>query len=137
MHILCNLSVFFHGVELPQSKPDGFDSSLGEGASGAAAKFAPEIPPQSLRDASPLGDGALGMAVKFPAKMQSVRARQRLPPRGSWQSRQALTEGVQPAPRHPLSLLTTFAASSPKGTPFGAAAKLLATTKAVPLGKVA
>ena len=34
------------------------------------------------------------MAGKFPAKVQSVRARQRLPPRGSWQSRQALTEGV-------------------------------------------
>ena len=39
MRILCNSSVFFHGVELPQSKPDGFASSLGEGASGAAAKF--------------------------------------------------------------------------------------------------
>ena len=34
------------------------------------------------------------MAGKFPAKAQSARARQRLPPRGSWQSRQALTEGV-------------------------------------------
>ena len=41
MRILCNLSVFFHGIlrGLPQSKPDGFASSLGEGASGAAAKF--------------------------------------------------------------------------------------------------
>ena len=38
---------------------------------------------------------------------------------------------------YPLSLLTAFAASSPKGTPFGAAAKFAATTKAVPLGKVA
>ena len=40
MRILCNLSVFFHGVfrKLPQAKPDGFASSLGEGASGAMAK---------------------------------------------------------------------------------------------------
>ena len=49
----------------------------------------------SLLDASPLGDGAFGMAMKFPAKVQSSRARQRLPPRGSWQSRQALSEGVR------------------------------------------
>ena len=39
--------------------------------------------------------------------------------------------------RYPLSLLTAFAASSPKGTPFGAATKLPAPTNAVPLGKVA
>ena len=38
MRILCNLSVFFHGVlgGLPQAKPDGFASSLGEGAFGMA-----------------------------------------------------------------------------------------------------
>ena len=45
------------------------------------------LPQSSLRDASPLWDGAFGIAVKFPAKAQSWRARQRLPPRGSWQSR--------------------------------------------------
>ena len=45
------------------------------------------------------GDGAFGMAAKFLAKVQNVRARQRLPPRGSWQNRQVLTEGV----KHPLS----------------------------------
>ena len=39
--------------------------------------------------------------------------------------------------KYPLSLLTTFAASSPKGAPFGAAVKFPATAKAVPLGKVA
>ena len=55
-----------------------------------------KLPQSSLRDASPLKDGALGITVQFPAKAQSLRARQRLPPRGSWQSRQALTEGVQP-----------------------------------------
>ena len=65
------MSVFFHGVELPQSKPDGFDSSLGEGASGAAAKFAPEIPPQSLRDSSPKGT-PFGAAAKFPATAKAV-----------------------------------------------------------------
>ena len=37
--------------------------------------------------------------------------------------------------KYPLSL-TAFG-SSPKGTPFGAAEKFPATTKAVPLGKVA
>ena len=41
------------------------------------------------------GDGAFGMAAKFLAKVQNVRARQRLPPRGSWQNRQVLTEGVK------------------------------------------
>ena len=44
---------------------------------------------------SPLWDGAFGIAAGFPAKAQSLRVRQRLPPRGSWQSRQALTEGVR------------------------------------------
>ena len=41
-----------------------------------------------------LWDGAFGITVNFPAKVQSFRFRQRLPLRGSWQSRQALTEGV-------------------------------------------
>ena len=45
-------------------------------------------------DASPLWDGAFGITVQFPAKTQSLRARQRLPLRGSWQNRQVLTEGV-------------------------------------------
>ena len=57
-----------------------------------------KLPQSSLRDASPLWDGAFGIAVQFPAKVQSLRARQRLPPRGSWQNRQVLTEGVSPAP---------------------------------------
>ena len=38
---------------------------------------------------------------------------------------------------YPLSHLALLDASSPKGTPFGAAAKFPATAKAVPLGKVA
>ena len=38
---------------------------------------------------------------------------------------------------YPLSLLTAFAATSPKGTPLGYAGDFTATTKAVPLGKVA
>ena len=37
MQFECIFSWDFAG--LPQSKPDGFASSLGEGASGAAAKF--------------------------------------------------------------------------------------------------
>ena len=38
---------------------------------------------------------------------------------------------------YPLSLLTAFAASSPKGTPYGNAGNFAATAEAVPLGKVA
>ena len=38
---------------------------------------------------------------------------------------------------YPLSLLTAFAASSPKGTPLDCAGNLAATAEAVPLGKVA
>ena len=43
----------------------------------------------------------------------------------------------QPRGGHPLSLLTAFAASSPKGTPLRYADNFPATTEAVPLGKVA
>ena len=45
------------------------------------------------------------MTGKFPVQPQSVRFRQRLPPRGSWQSRQALTEGVYTAYIHTFSPL--------------------------------
>ena len=38
---------------------------------------------------------------------------------------------------NPLSLLTAFAASSPKGTPFCNTRNFPTTAKAVPLGKVA
>ena len=65
-----------------------------------------ELPQSRLRRASPLWDGAFGMAAQFPAKAQSLRARQRLPPRGSWQSRQALTEGV---PKNPMKKYTQIA----------------------------
>ena len=36
---------------------------------------------------------------------------------------------------YPLSLLTAFAASSPKGTPFGCTGNLAATTESRPLGE--
>ena len=36
---------------------------------------------------------------------------------------------------HPFSLLTAFAASSPKGTPLRYAGNLIATTKSCPLGE--
>ena len=51
------------------------------------------------------GDGAFGMAAKFLAKVQNVRARQRLPPRGSWQNRQVLTEGVRSKPSREKAIL--------------------------------
>ena len=37
---------------------------------------------------------ALANRLHLPVELQSIRSRQRLPLRGSWQSRQALTEGV-------------------------------------------
>ena len=45
--------------------------------------------------------------------------------------------GTSSPGRHPFRLLTAFAATFPKGTAFGNAGKSPATTKAVPLGKVA
>ena len=72
--------------------------NLGRKEGKSALSGAPEgTPPVAFGD-SPLGDGAFGMTVRFPAKVQSLRARQRLPLRGSWQSRQALTEGVRSKP---------------------------------------
>ena len=56
-----------------------------------------KTPPVAYGD-SPLWDGAFGITVNFPAKAQSFRVRQRLPPRGSWQNRQVLTEGVRSNP---------------------------------------
>ena len=38
--------------------------------------------------------------------------------------------------KYPLSLLTTFAASSPKGTPYGTAGNFVAAAKAVPLDRL-
>ena len=51
-------------------------------------------PHPALRATFPRRVKALVVVEKFPAKVQSLRARQRLPPRGSWQNRQGLTEGV-------------------------------------------
>ena len=65
----------------------------------SALSGAPEGTPPVAYGDSPLGDGAFGMTVRFPAKVQSLRVHQRLPLRGSWQSRQALTEGVRSKPR--------------------------------------
>ena len=38
-NFFCKLTAFWGGDELPQSKPDGFDSSLWEGAFGMTGKF--------------------------------------------------------------------------------------------------
>ena len=45
----------FVRVKLPQSKPDGFASSLGEGAFGMAAKFPAKVQAYG-RACSPLGE---------------------------------------------------------------------------------
>ena len=68
-----------------------------EGAAHSQCPRPLKTPPVSHSLDSPLGDGAFGIMAKFQVQAQSLRARQRLPPRGSCQSRQALTEGVQPA----------------------------------------
>ena len=72
--------------------------NLGRKEGKSALSGAPEGTPPVAYGDSPLGDGAFGMTVRFPAKVQSFRVRQRLPLRGSWQSRQALTEGVRSKP---------------------------------------
>ena len=83
------LFVWEASAELPQSKPDGFASSLWEGANPLSlltvfAASSPEggafsAPPASVLalsvtcgDSSPKGR-ALGIAVKFPAQTQSLR----------------------------------------------------------------
>ena len=55
--------------------------------SGLALSGAPEGTPPVAYGDSPLGDGAFGIAAQFQAEAQSLRARQKLPLRGSWQSR--------------------------------------------------
>ena len=67
---------------------------------------------------------------KFLTQAQSLRARQRLPPRGSWQNRQVLTEGVQAVT--PSASLRSQPAP-PRGRLCVATAEFPATTKAVPL----
>ena len=72
--------------------------NLGRKEGKSALSGAPEGTPPVAYGDSPLGDGAFGIAAQFQAEAQSLRARQRLPLRGSWQSRQALTEGVRSKP---------------------------------------
>ena len=63
------------------------------GANSPSLAALDRFPCLSLRDIFPrpgevvLWDGAFGITVQFPAKAQSLRVRQRLPPRGSWQNR--------------------------------------------------
>ena len=80
----------------------------------AEKMFVKKLPQSRLRRASPLKDGAFGITVQFPAQAQSLRARQRLPLRGSCQNRQVLTEGVQQT--------KTFPAAPPLPQEAGAAA---------------
>ena len=76
--------------------PETWDFGRKEGKSALSGALE-GTPPVAYGD-SPLGEGAFGMAVRFPAKVQSLRVHQRLPLRGSWQSHQALTEGVRSKP---------------------------------------
>ena len=113
--LYCFSKIFFR--ERPKASPPNFAPSfcalclnicnflsktwnLGRKEGKSALSGAPEGTPPVAYGDSPLGDGAFGMTVRFPAKVQSLRVHQRLPLRGSWQSRQALTEGVRSKP-HP------------------------------------
>ena len=83
--------IFFFTVGNPLSHLALLDASSPEGGA-----FSPSAGKQSKT--SPLrgrwhGASRDGEGL-FPVQTQSSRFRQRLPPRGSWQSRQALTEGV-------------------------------------------
>ena len=95
-----------------------------------------KTPPVCCAD-SPLWDGAFGITAQFPAQAQSLRACQRLPLRGSWQNRQVLTEGVARAPGSPSVCSLRSQPAPPRGRLCAATTKFPATTKAVPLGKVA
>ena len=61
--------------------------NLGRKEGKSALSGAPEGTPPVAYGDSPLGDGAFGIAAQFQAEAQSLRARQKLPLRGSWQSR--------------------------------------------------
>ena len=111
--------------ELPQSKPDGFASSLGEGASG--------VPPASVLAlsvtcgaSSPKGraSGETGDFAIYPITFPPC---QRPHPRGGC-LRSRLGEFRQIPPQ-------ALRASSPKGTPLRYAGNLIATTKSRPLGE--
>ena len=66
--------------KLPQSKPDGFDSSLGEGAFGTAVQFAAQA--QSLRACPlPLG-GAVAQRLRG-YKWRSEKSVKALAPTGA------------------------------------------------------
>ena len=104
--------------ELPQAKPDGFASSLWEGASGAPANFA--LQPETV----PL--------------CQRPHLRGRLPPLRGKMSPQVTKRGICRRRRlgefrqEPLQSLLRKA-SSPKGAPLGYAGNFAATAEAVPL----
>ena len=54
-------------------------------------------PLRRLRASSPEG-GAFNEIASFALQPETLPPCQRLPPRGSWQNRQVLTEGVRPLP---------------------------------------
>ena len=91
------------------------------------------IPPQSahyVRSQLPQGD-----ALRHCRKV--YRCREKPSPWGRWIAAQRQDgRGSASYPPYPLSLLTTFAASSPKGTPMAMPQSLSPPRKAVPLEKV-
>ena len=136
------------GNELPQSKPDGFASSLGEGASG--------VPPTSVlalsvtcgasspkgRASGETGDFAI-YPITFPP-CQRPHPRGRLPPLRGKMSPKVTKRGIWLRPtgadwgsfgRYPLSH-GLRRASSPKGTPLRYAGNFMPPLKAVPLDRL-
>ena len=71
-----------------------FPKGTAFGGSGKVSGIAQRRPLGGAGERSEPEGVAFGITVQFPAKVQSLWARQRLPPRGSWQNRQVLTEGV-------------------------------------------
>ena len=82
-------------VKPPQSLRD---SSPKGAPFGVAAKFpatAKAVPLGKVASPQAMTEGVVSGVAKFPAKVRSLWVRQRLPPRGSCQNRQVLTEGVK------------------------------------------
>ena len=107
-------------------KPAGFSEPFFTGETPSQAL--PRQLPQRGSQAVTFVAEALSVMRKLPAVLLPL-------PLGEVDLRSKDGEGARCQPQYPLSLAAL--ASSPKGTPFGAAAKFPATAKAVPLGKVA
>ena len=105
----CNLNLLMGcGFKLPQSKPNGFASSLGEGAFDMAGRFLVALDTLALRaaacalsvtcgDTSPKGRGS-GETASYVVCPETLPLCQGLSLWESWQARQGLTERARTLP---------------------------------------